>query len=106
MVEARPCAGAQPEASPASAGSAAVFFGELGMSRGADSEAVASPCTSLCVVDPGSGLCCGCFRTLDEISGWIDFSPSEKRSVIAALDARRTKFGAATLSRLEHRAER
>ena len=44
--------------------------------------------------------------TLDEISGWIDFSATEKRKVIAALDARRSNFGAAILSRLEDRVER
>jgi predicted Fe-S protein YdhL (DUF1289 family) len=51
-------------------------------------------------------LCAGCFRTLEEISGWIEFSVTEKRKVIAALDARRSNFGAAIASRLEDRAER
>jgi predicted Fe-S protein YdhL (DUF1289 family) len=60
----------------------------------------------VCIIDPGTGLCAGCFRTLEEISGWIDFSATEKRKVIAALDARRSNFGAAILSRLEDRAER
>jgi predicted Fe-S protein YdhL (DUF1289 family) len=45
-------------------------------------------------------------RTLEEISGWIDFSATEKRAVIAALDARRSNFGAAIGARLEDRAER
>jgi len=76
------------------------------MSRGADSAAVASPCTSVCIIDPVTGLCGGCFRTLQEISGWIDFSATEKGKVIAALDARRSNFGAAIESRLEDRAER
>jgi predicted Fe-S protein YdhL (DUF1289 family) len=72
----------------------------------ADSASVASPCNSVCIVDPVSGLCGGCFRTLQEIAGWIDFSNAEKRSVIAALDARRETFGAAIARRLEDRAER
>ena len=76
------------------------------MSRGTDPASVASPCTSVCIVDQVSGLCIGCFRTLDEIAGWIDFSATEKRSVIAALAARRTESGAAIESRLEDRAER
>jgi predicted Fe-S protein YdhL (DUF1289 family) len=76
------------------------------MSRGADCAAVASPCTSVCSIDPVTGLCGGCFRTLQEISGWIDFSATEKRTVIAALDARRSNFGAAIEARLEDRAER
>ena len=76
------------------------------MSGGTDSVSVASPCNSVCIIDPVSGLCGGCFRTLQEIAGWIDFSAAEKRSVIAALDARRETFGAAIARRLEDRAER
>jgi predicted Fe-S protein YdhL (DUF1289 family) len=76
------------------------------MSGGTDSASVASPCNSVCIIDPVSGLCGGCFRTLQEIAGWIDFSAAEKRSVIAALDARRETFGAAIARRLEDRAER
>jgi predicted Fe-S protein YdhL (DUF1289 family) len=76
------------------------------MSRDADDARVDSPCTSVCIIDPVTGLCGGCFRTLEEISGWIDFSATEKRTVIAALDARRSNFGAAIEARLEDRAER
>ena len=50
---------------------------------------VASPCTSVCTIDQASGLCAGCFRTLDEIAGWIRFSDDEKRAVLSALPARR-----------------
>lgn len=53
--------------------------------------AVASPCTSVCTIDPTSGLCGGCFRTLDEIAGWIGFSEARKRAVIEALPARRER---------------
>ena len=76
------------------------------MSRDADDASVDSPCTSVCIIDPVTGLCGGCLRTLQEISGWIDFSATEKRTVIAALDARRSNFGAAIEARLEDRAER
>jgi hypothetical protein len=71
------------------------------MSRGGGSETVASPCTSVCTMDSVTGLCAGCFRTLDEIAGWIDFSAAEKRAVIAALDARRSRFGAAIVARMD-----
>ena len=70
------------------------------MSQRADAAPVASPCTSICIVDPVTGLCSGCFRTLEEIAGWIDFSATEKRSVIAALEARQSAFGAAIEARL------
>jgi len=35
---------------------------------------VESPCTSVCTIDSATGLCAGCYRTLDEIAGWIDLS--------------------------------
>jgi uncharacterized protein len=76
------------------------------MNRHLDEPAVASPCTSVCIVDAVTGLCCGCFRTLEEIAGWIDLSAAEKRGVIEALDARRSSFGPAIESRMEERAER
>jgi predicted Fe-S protein YdhL (DUF1289 family) len=52
-------------------------------------DGVASPCISVCAIDPRTGLCAGCFRTLDEIAGWIAFTNDEKRAVLAALPARR-----------------
>jgi len=54
---------------------------------------VASPCTSVCTIDQASGLCAGCFRTLDEIAGWIRLSEEEKRTVLAALPARSELVG-------------
>ncbi len=50
---------------------------------------VPSPCVNVCQMDPASGLCRGCLRTLDEIAGWLDFSVTEKRQVLERLDERR-----------------
>ena len=61
---------------------------------------VPSPCVSVCVIDPVTGWCAGCYRTLDEIAGWIDFSPEERRSLLAALPERRAREGAAIAERL------
>ncbi|MEP7180919.1 MAG: DUF1289 domain-containing protein [Betaproteobacteria bacterium] len=55
--------------------------------------AVASPCTSVCTMDAGSGLCVGCFRTLDEIADWSVLDADAKRDVLAALPARRAAAG-------------
>jgi len=41
-------------------------------------------------MNPDTGLCEGCFRTLDEIAAWSAMSDAEKRSVLAQLPARRT----------------
>lgn len=50
---------------------------------------IPSPCVNVCQMDPGSGLCLGCLRTLDEIAGWMDYSASEKLEVLERLDERR-----------------
>jgi len=50
---------------------------------------VPSPCISVCTMDTASGLCVGCFRTLDEIAAWSVLDDAGKRRVLAALPARR-----------------
>jgi len=57
------------------------------------SDTVASPCVSICVLDEKSGLCVGCFRTLDEIAAWSVLGADAKRGVLAALPARRAASG-------------
>ena len=41
-------------------------------------------------MNPASGLCDGCWRTLDEITVWSRLDDDEKRAVWALLDARRS----------------
>ena len=55
---------------------------------------VPSPCVSVCAVVPGSGICAGCFRTLDEIALWSVLDAADKRAVLAALPARREAHAA------------
>jgi predicted Fe-S protein YdhL (DUF1289 family) len=50
--------------------------------------AIASPCTKICTVDPRSGLCRGCGRTLDEIAQWMTLGDSERQRIMAELPAR------------------
>lgn len=40
-----------------------------------------SPCVSVCRMSDQTGLCEGCFRTLDEITGWGHRTPDAKRDV-------------------------
>jgi predicted Fe-S protein YdhL (DUF1289 family) len=54
-----------------------------------DENHVRSPCTRVCVIDPISGYCRGCLRTLDEIAGWGVASPDQRRAILAALEERR-----------------
>jgi uncharacterized protein len=51
--------------------------------------AVASPCIDICRMDPRSGLCEGCLRTLDEIAAWGTLSDAAKRAVWQRLELRR-----------------
>lgn len=48
-----------------------------------------SPCINFCRMDCCRGVCLGCFRTLDEIVHWAEYTPREKRAVLAKLPARR-----------------
>jgi uncharacterized protein len=43
---------------------------------------VPSPCVNVCQMDPGSGLCLGCRRTLQEIADWLEMAPEEKLAVL------------------------
>jgi predicted Fe-S protein YdhL (DUF1289 family) len=52
--------------------------------------AIDSPCIQVCILDPRSGLCRGCGRTLDEIARWTSFSDAERARVIGMLPARLT----------------
>ena len=57
---------------------------ELLLERAAllDAEALApSPCISVCRMDAATGLCEGCFRTLDEIAAWGLASDEERRAL-------------------------
>lgn len=38
---------------------------------------VLSPCIGLCELGQ-DGLCLGCFRTSQEIAGWLSFSPAQR----------------------------
>ena len=51
-----------------------------------------TPCNKLCVIDPQSGLCRGCLRTLAEIAGWSAMSDAERERVMNALAERRTRL--------------
>ena len=50
---------------------------------------MASPCISVCRMDPESGLCEGCLRNIDEIASWGSLSEDARRKVLAALKTRR-----------------
>jgi len=47
-----------------------------------------SPCTGVCRLDPRTGWCEGCRRTLEEIADWPMLNNGEKRAVLARLPGR------------------
>lgn len=50
---------------------------------------IASPCENICQMNPQTGYCIGCLRTLDEIADWLEMTDAEKSEVLARLDERR-----------------
>ena len=46
-----------------------------------DAEPVPSPCISVCRMRAATGLCEGCFRTLDEIALWSRMDDDGKRAI-------------------------
>jgi predicted Fe-S protein YdhL (DUF1289 family) len=47
-----------------------------------------TPCVNICALDPRTGLCFGCSRTIDEIAAWSRMSDAERRRIMAELPAR------------------
>jgi predicted Fe-S protein YdhL (DUF1289 family) len=47
-----------------------------------------SPCISLCQMNQQSGLCLGCFRTIDEICAWSALGDGGKREVWRLIEQR------------------
>jgi len=42
---------------------------------------VPSPCISVCRMNAATGLCDGCYRTLDEIAQWSRACEADKRAI-------------------------
>lgn len=53
---------------------------------------IKSPCVQVCAVDPESGLCLGCFRSLAEIAGWIRLTDAGRDAVLSELPDRRGRI--------------
>lgn len=53
---------------------------------------VPSPCTSVCKMDPSTGWCEGCLRTIDEIAAWAALSDTDKLAIWDRLAERREQM--------------
>jgi uncharacterized protein len=49
---------------------------------------VPSPCISICRMDPPSGFCEGCLRTIEEIAAWSRMDDAGKRGIWRAIELR------------------
>lgn len=47
-----------------------------------------TPCILICQIDWNSGYCFGCGRTRDEITGWVEFTESQRAEIMLALPGR------------------
>jgi predicted Fe-S protein YdhL (DUF1289 family) len=52
---------------------------------------IETPCIKICSLDPQSGLCIGCGRTLEEIARWGSMAPAERARIMGLLPARLEK---------------
>lgn len=50
---------------------------------------VPSPCVNVCQLDPRTGWCLGCHRTIDEIAAWSRLDDAGKRAVWDLIDERK-----------------
>ena len=47
-----------------------------------------SPCINVCNIGP-AGWCSGCYRTIEEIAGWVRLDAAGQWAVVRACEARR-----------------
>jgi hypothetical protein len=48
-----------------------------------------TPCVNICVIDPATGLCEGCARSIHEIAKWAAMTDSERQRIMRELPERR-----------------
>lgn len=62
------------------------------VSRDQDAPLPASPCVRLCCLDDTNDICVGCFRHLDEITGWSAADAAERERILARSAERRVAY--------------
>ena len=59
---------------------------------------IQTPCNKTCTIDPTSGLCRGCGRTLSEIAQWSVLTDMARARIMAELPERVAQSAAAAPS--------
>jgi predicted Fe-S protein YdhL (DUF1289 family) len=47
-----------------------------------DMAKIATPCKQICELDTKHNICKACKRTEDEIAGWLDYTPAQRKEVM------------------------
>ena len=50
---------------------------------------IESPCIDICRMNPATGFCEGCFRTIPEITEWSRASDGRKQDILVEVASRR-----------------
>ena len=69
-------------------------------------EKLASPCISICQIDPLSGACAGCYRTRQEIAQWRAMDYDAQAALLKELGERRTASTGVTRRKTRRRTMR
>jgi len=56
------------------------------------SQQLASPCISICQINPQTGNCAGCYRTRKEIALWSSLTMDEQKQLLEELGERRAEI--------------
>jgi predicted Fe-S protein YdhL (DUF1289 family) len=59
---------------------------------------IETPCIAVCMIDPRTGLCFGCGRTLPEIARWHRIDSAERLAIMGQLPARMAEAGLPALA--------
>lgn len=57
-----------------------------------------TPCIAVCMINPKTGLCYGCGRTLPEIARWHRIESAERLAIMDILPARMADAGLTPLT--------
>jgi uncharacterized protein len=59
---------------------------------------IETPCIAVCMIDPRTGLCFGCGRTLPEIARWHRIDNAERLAIMELLPGRMAEAGLPALA--------
>jgi uncharacterized protein len=70
-------------------------FVALATAQSKPGQTVPSPCVNVCRMSPTSGLCEGCWRTLEELRAWAKSDDAAKLAIWGQVEARQLAAGVA-----------